>query len=89
MTKRTIRRFFAVSALLALAACNRDMGPYPSYYMAQPAPPPLQPYVEPLAAPRSAVTVRRTVRRHYVRHRRYHHYRREVRCPCLPNQPIR
>ncbi|MBV9826980.1 MAG: hypothetical protein JO001_15155 [Alphaproteobacteria bacterium] len=87
MARTTIRVCLGATALLTLAACNRDIGPYPSYYYAaQPAPPPLQPYVEPVAPPPAAV-VRHTYRRRYVRHRHYYH--RQVRCPCLPTQPIR
>ncbi len=75
MTK-PIRLLLAVSAVLALAACNE---PYPVYY-AEPAP--LQPYLGPPVAPPPPV-VKRVVRRHRVRHVRRH---RRVQCPCVPAQ---
>jgi hypothetical protein len=71
---KTIRRLLMVSAVFAVAACAE---PFPPYYYAAPAPPPLQPYMEPAVAAPAHVT-RRVAKRHYVRrHRR-------VRCRCIP-----
>ncbi len=71
MSKK-IRILLALSAVLAVAACE----PYPVYY-ATPEPAPLQPYLgPPIAAP--APAPRRVVRHHYrKRHRRVH-------CRCVP-----